>query len=151
MNQQWGYLLLQTEKAGHKLEPDLSLSLESFTWNRHTSSKRMKNSILWQFWIQNWKKKLGVKPKPDSYFLFFCGFGLFKETAFEFPKWLFFFCSFGHPVANLGFVSFWKIQGILKKKIFGGLWSNGTMQTDLLHKMMLVTPTRQEYTWRHAH
>lgn len=43
-------------------------------------------------------------------------------------------------MANLGFAGFWKIQGILKKKIFGGLWLNGTMQTDLLYKMLLVTP-----------
>lgn len=89
------------------------------------------------------KKKWGSNQNQTPIFLVICGFRLFKETDFEFPKGLFSPCSFGHPVANLGLASFWKIQGILKKKIFGGLWLNGTMQTELLYKMMLVTPSQE--------
>lgn len=91
------------------------------------------------------KKNWGPNKTRLLFFVFFVALDYLKKLPLNFQS-DFFFCSFGHPVANLGFVSFWKIQGILKEKIFGGLWSNGTTQTDLLYKMMLVTPTRQEYT-----
>lgn len=106
-------------------------------------SNRMKNSNFYDMFEYRTekRKKKRVKPKPDSYFWLLVASGYLKKLPLNSPRdFLSFFCSFCHPVANLGFAGFWKIQGILKKKIFGGLWLNGTMQTDLLYKTMLVTP-----------